>query len=371
MGGRGRKRPRPLQGLPPPQRPRGSERRGSGHQAPPRYTAAPREPATSAPSPGPATSAPAPALPAPAPRTLRDRGLAAVRWLLGDLVDQPRQPGSGALVVWVAYAAAIGMWLGLRHSFKNADPVLVGAWRMAVHGGIPLAALAAWELREARRAGRASLVAGAVVIAGMLLLLAPVFVRFTTEGEAALLAAPFWGMAAPPLLGAALVCGGLVFAGRDLREWGIGLGDWRWWLPHHGVLLAALVPVLVATTVLVEPLSMYYPVNKAARVSLDAFGWAHLGLALDFIGWEFLFRGFLLFAMARRGDALVAILLHAFPFFLLHGNKPEIELLSSFVGGIFAGWFCLRARTFFPLYVIHIVMITTVGFTSFVMRNGL
>ena len=76
-------------------------------------------------------------------------------------------------------------------------------------------------------------------------------------------------------------------------------------------------------------------------------------------------------AMARRGDALVAILLHAFPFFLLHGNKPEIELLSSFVGGIFAGWFCLRARTFFPLYVIHIVMITTVGFTSFVMRNGL
>ncbi|MDP2314483.1 MAG: CPBP family intramembrane metalloprotease [Pseudomonadota bacterium] len=298
-----------------------------------------------------------------------------VRWLLGEIPERIREPNSGALAVWVAYAAAIGMWFGLRLSPKG-DPVLVGTWRMLVHGGIPLVAVALWELRDGWRSTTApggakpSPTSIGLSVAGIALLLAPIAARFSKPGLAFLTSDPFDNMARPALIGTALVLGGLILARRDLSKWGIGLGDWRWWLPHHGVLLAALIPVLVATTYLVPPLAAYYPVNKAARLSLDGFAWAHLGIALDFLGWEFLFRGFLLFGMARRGDALLAILLHVFPFFLLHGNKPHIELLSSFVGGIFAGWFCLRARSFFPLFVIHVVMMTTVGFTSFLMRNG-
>ncbi|MDP2308773.1 MAG: CPBP family intramembrane metalloprotease [Pseudomonadota bacterium] len=293
-----------------------------------------------------------------------------MRWLLGDIPDRVREADSGALVVWVAFAAAIGMWLGLRFQTKG-DPVLTGSWRMLVHGGVPLVAMALWDLREGfRRGPRPSAVAVGLAAMGMTLVLAPIAAHFTDAGGVAQRSDPFIYMAAPGLVGTALVFAGLVLARRDLTKWGVGLGDWRWWLPHHGVLLAGLVPVLVATTVLVEPLARYYPVNRAARASVDGFAWAHLGIALDFIGWEFLFRGFLLFAMARRGDALLAILVSVFPFFLLHGNKPHIELLSSFVGGIFAGWFCLRAGTFFPLYVIHVVMITTVGFTSFLMRQG-
>lgn len=296
--------------------------------------------------------------------------MAIVRWLLGDIPEFTRQPDSGALLVWVSFAAAIGMWLGLRFQPKG-DPVLTGAWRMLVHGGIPLVAVLMWELRDAWRKGAPPPAAAVGLgVAGASLLLAPIAARFTDAGLAAQAAASFANMARPGLLGAALVLVALKLARRDLTAWGIGLGDWRWWLPHHGVLLALLVPVLVLTTWLVEPLAAYYPTHRAARTSIEAFGWAHLGLALDFIGWEFLFRGFLIFAAARRGDALLAILFHVFPFYLLHGPKPHIELLSSFVGGIFAGWFCLRAQTFLPLYVIHITMITVVGLTSFLMRNG-
>lgn len=296
--------------------------------------------------------------------------LALVRWLLGELPERAREPDSGTLAVFVCTAAAIGMWLGLRFQPKG-DPVLTGAWRMLVHGGIPLVAVAIWEIREAFRKGPApSVPAFGLAVGGSALVLAPILARFTDAGLAAQKAASFQNMALPGLVGGALVVTGLVLARRDLREWGMTLGDWRWWLPHHGVLLAALVPVLMLTTWIVEPLAAYYPVNKAARASLDGFAWAHLGIALDFIGWEFLFRGFLLFAVARRGDALLAILLHAFPFYLLHAPKPHIELLSSFVGGIFAGWFCLRAGSFLPLYVIHLTMITVVGFTSFLMRHG-
>jgi membrane protease YdiL (CAAX protease family) len=294
---------------------------------------------------------------------LKDRGLAAVRWLLGELVDRPREPDSGKLVVLVAYAAAIGMWFGVKHGYRG-DPVLAGAWRMAAHGGVPLIGLALWELRTLPKGPWRN-----VAIAAVLGVVVVIGARFTDAGVLWHTEAPVLHLAAPLLGLGTLTLLALRHGGADLSRWGIGLGDWRWWLPHHGVLLATLVPVLMVTTWLVKPLADYYPTYKPARTSLDAFAFSHFGIALDFIGWEFLFRGFLLFAMARRGDALVAVLVQVFPFFILHQGKPEIEFTSSFVGGIFAGWFCLRAGSFFPLFVIHLTMISTVGFTSFMMRN--
>lgn len=302
-------------------------------------------------------------------RPLRRWALAAWRYLLGDLPETARTPDSAPLILWATTWAALGMWLGLRFSYRG-EPLLVGAWRMVVHGGLPLVGLALWELRAARRDRTGTVWGAALALVGVCGLLTTVGARFTDAGAAAQAAAPFVALALPSLVATGFVIAGLRGARRDLTVWGIGLGDWRWWLPHHGVLLAGLVPFLMAVTWMVEPLAAFYPTNRAARHDLGAFGWAHLGLALDFIGWEFLFRGYLLFAAARRGDALLAIVLSAIPFFLLHGEKPHVELLSSLVGGFFAGWFCLRARSFFPLWVIHLAMITTVGFTSFLMRNG-
>lgn len=286
-----------------------------------------------------------------------------MRWLLGDLVDRPREPDSGKLVVLVAYAAAIGIWFAVKHPYRG-DPLLSGAWRMACHGGVPLLGLTLWELRTARPGPwRGVAVAAAVAVAAF------IGARFTDAGAEWHAGSPLFHLAIPLLALGALLLVALRQSGADLSRWGIGLGDWRWWLPHHGVLLAALVPVLMATTWLVKPLADYYPMYKPARTDLAAFGVSHLGIALDFVGWEFLFRGFMLFGMARRGDALGAVLFQVFPFFILHQVKPEIEFTSSFVGGIFAGWFCLRAGSFFPLFVIHVTMMTVVGFTSFLMRN--
>jgi membrane protease YdiL (CAAX protease family) len=127
------------------------------------------------------------------------------------------------------------------------------------------------------------------------------------------------------------------------------------------VCLAVLVPALVLAVVLDPALASYYPNWKPARHGGSAFVLCHLGVVLDFIGWEFLFRGFLLFGLARLWGPKKAIWAQTLPFFLLHYFKPPLELAFSLPGGLAAGWFCLRAGSFLPLWIIHVVQMTTVG----------
>lgn len=303
-----------------------------------------------------------------APGPVRRAVTAVVQWLLGDVPVLEREPGSGLLVGVVCTAAVMGWWLSERHGLRGG-PMVSASWRMLVHGGLALAVLGGWELRLAWRSGRFSGGPAVAAITGILLLLAPIAVRANDAGAHALAASPGQRIILPVFIGAVLLLFGLKALGARLADWGIGFGDWRWWLPHHGVLLLALLPVIAWVTYMVPALARYYPMYKPARTSFDALVTSHVALAVDLAGWEFLFRGFLLFGIARRGDAVLAMVLQALPFFLLHSPKPEIEMLSSFFGGVLAARFCLRAKSFLPLWVIHVAIITTVGFTAYWLRH--
>jgi len=73
---------------------------------------------------------------------------------------------------------------------------------------------------------------------------------------------------------------------------------------------------------------------------------------LDLFGWEFFFRGFILFAFARKFGAN-AIWLQAVPFALAHIGKPEIETLSTIFGGFGLGWIAYRTRSFVYPFLLH------------------
>jgi membrane protease YdiL (CAAX protease family) len=272
---------------------------------------------------------------------------------MGELPAPDGEPRSDPLIVLVGLVGALAMELGSRHQMREALPMVAGTWRFVVHGGLPLLAVAAWEARR-EPAGRVTCVGSAVVLVPL------VVAGVADPAPLDLMPGTF---AAAAAVSVALAGASIVHSGRR-AWWGLGLGDWRWWFPHHAVLLSLLVPTLVVVTALSPGLRTYYPTWPDARLSFAAFAHQHIGIAVDFLGWEFLFRGFLLFAFARRGDPLLAIFLQAFPFFLLHLRKPEIEMISSFAGGVAAGWFCLRARSFLPLFVIHWTMITVVGATA-------
>jgi membrane protease YdiL (CAAX protease family) len=74
--------------------------------------------------------------------------------------------------------------------------------------------------------------------------------------------------------------------------------------------------------------------------------------ALDLIGWEFFFRGFLLFGLMRVMGP-TAVLAQAVPFALAHLGKPEAETITTIFGGALFGWLAWRTRSFLYPFLLH------------------
>jgi membrane protease YdiL (CAAX protease family) len=148
----------------------------------------------------------------------------------------------------------------------------------------------------------------------------------------------FWYLAVP--LGVIL----LVFQESPAR-YGFRLGDWK-----AGLALTAAgcigMTVVVAFAARTKPFQSYYAPRADAPVPLLVENALHL------FGWEFLFRGFLLFALYRACGSY-AIILQAVPFTIAHIGKPELETLSCIFGGSAFGYVAWRTRSFFYPFLIH------------------
>jgi membrane protease YdiL (CAAX protease family) len=147
--------------------------------------------------------------------------------------------------------------------------------------------------------------------------------------------------------------------GEPLRSYGFGLGDWRRGWKLTVLIVGALVP-LVALAARTPAMQAYYAGESGE--------WQNLlpPIAVALVGWEFLFRGFLLFSLvALMGPT--AIIVQAVPFALAHLGKPEIETITTIVGGSLFGWVAWRTRSFVYPYLIHLsiysltVVLATMG----------
>lgn len=147
-----------------------------------------------------------------------------------------------------------------------------------------------------------------------------------------------------------------LFSVAVLREnplkFGLGAGDTRAW-GRYLLLFAAVMGVAVlAVSRAVPGFSAYYPVYAGARANHGLFALYALSVVAYMFAWEYFFRGFLLFSLAKRyGDG--AVVLQALPFALLHIGKPELEAYSSIAGGIILGVLALRTRSMWPCFLLH------------------
>ena len=283
--------------------------------------------------------------------TLLQRGWTA---LFGELPAATAPPaGQGASFALLVALLCLGLGLAELHGLAHAA-LPRGIWRMVAHTAPCLAAVALLApVSSARRALPA------------LLLLAPLLWRFAAPGAAK--ASPFLLLALllPGAVAARLCAGRAAFA-----EAGLGLGDLRWWAPRTFVGLLLVIAGSAAAVLLSPTLASFYPASSAAKTHLPALLRLLTGVTIDFIGWELIFRGVMLHLIARRGDPLVAIAFQMVPFFLLHYDKPGLEFWISVPGGVLLGWFCLRAGTFWPAFLLHSAQYIAVSAVAFALRNA-
>jgi len=102
-----------------------------------------------------------------------------------------------------------------------------------------------------------------------------------------------------------------------------------------------------------------YPVNRAAGESVAAFAVHVACYLLFYFGWEFMFRGYLLFGIAERHGVVIALLVQTMASSLLHIGKPTIETFLAVPAGLLWGWVALRSRSILPSFVQH----ATLGIT--------
>lgn len=128
--------------------------------------------------------------------------------------------------------------------------------------------------------------------------------------------------------------------------YGFQLGDWRkglLWTVGACAGMAILLWFIART----PSMQQYY-----ARAPKELNRLIYL-TGVDLFGWEFVWRGFMLFGMARIIGAGPAILFQAVPFAFMHLGKPEVETLSTIFGGIAFGFIAWQSQSFVYPWLIH------------------
>ncbi len=138
----------------------------------------------------------------------------------------------------------------------------------------------------------------------------------------------------------------LVF-GDPLRDYGFKLGNWR-----EGMLWAVGVILVIGTILFFFARTPAMQTYYAAR-SPDSALTILVRTCVELFAWEFIWRGFLLFGLARYLGPGPAIFLQAVPFAYMHLGKPELETLSTIFGGAGFGFVAWRTQSFVYPWLIH------------------
>ena len=145
-------------------------------------------------------------------------------------------------------------------------------------------------------------------------------------------------------------------------EMGLGLGDWKF----AGTVALFYIPVVLAGTwVLSDNIAFQdnYPHLDAASQNWNTFLIYEFLFIFYWIGWEYLWRGFVLFG-TRRVFGVYAILIQALPFAVLHYAKPFPEAILSLAGGIALGALVWRSNSFWIAVPIHWVQMFSLDLFS-------
>jgi hypothetical protein len=157
--------------------------------------------------------------------------------------------------------------------------------------------------------------------------------------------------------------------GRRPSEIGLGAGDGTLALALAGLYL----PLVAAGTWVLSDgaaFQVQYPHYDPAAEDWGVFLIYEALFLFYWIGWEYLWRGFVLFGTAPV-FGVYAIFVQMVPFAVLHAQKPPAEAFLSILGGVALGALVWRCRAFWIAVPIHAAQMMILDFwCSLRVRTG-
>jgi uncharacterized protein len=148
---------------------------------------------------------------------------------------------------------------------------------------------------------------------------------------------------------------------------GLGLGDWRLGFKLAAFFYAVMLPLL-AVIVWNSDFQGKYPLCDGAN-TLQKFVIYEIGFAIYFIAWEYFFRGFMLFGLKRTLGPW-SLWVQMLPFVVVHFPKPDLESLSSIIGGLALGWLALKTRSIWYGWFVHAATAITLECLVVAVKGG-
>jgi len=130
-----------------------------------------------------------------------------------------------------------------------------------------------------------------------------------------------------------------------------------WWKDF--LFFYSLMFILIMAVFKMKSFQYTYPLFKPAERAFKYFVlWESIHL-FYMLGWEFLWRGYLLGVFKKRAGPEIAVLVQLIPFAILHIGKPELEAYGSIIAGVFLGVFALKTNSFIPGAFLHFLVALT------------
>jgi membrane protease YdiL (CAAX protease family) len=144
-----------------------------------------------------------------------------------------------------------------------------------------------------------------------------------------------------------------------LSDFGIRVrGTLRTWRPY-AVLFAVSVPFIVIVSFQPAFQAKYPFYSLAPTEAWLPYLWAWWGLyAVQFVGLEFFFRGFMVHGLRLR-LGMSAVFVMMVPYAMIHFNKPLLEATAAIVGGTVLGFLSLKTGSVWWGAALHIAIAGT------------
>jgi hypothetical protein len=150
---------------------------------------------------------------------------------------------------------------------------------------------------------------------------------------------------------------------QKLSDFGFRLGDYKFGLLTTLIFFAAMVPVLFIVSNSPDFILTYPQGGDQVKENLSNFLLFEFSILIYMLGWEFLWRGYMLFGLKEK-FGYYSIFIQMIPFFILHKGKPELELFASIFAGIILGIQALRANSFIYCWLLHFLIMFSIDTIS-------